>query len=319
MRYFWTALRLSLHGQVRNVRVWALFLLLPVLVWAAAACMPPEESAAPVQVGVYLPQGQGEMLRQLLEARSGTVLTFIFTDEDTMKGKVAAGMWDCALALDQDFEEKLASLDTDRLFTLYIGEGSAVWPLVQEAVAACVGELTAGGIALEYMEQVGMTDLLPPEAVEERIVQVLPQSQRVQVGLVTAHGGELDPLVLARDGTDGVLTALCAVVLTVWFLFSAMDLGRWLESPAAMRMRALRGAWALLLPRAVGAAVPALVSGVLTMLLLGRGAVWFALLIAAAAVLCAVSAVCARLRTVWQALPVVMPFVPVMAALMWLG
>ena len=66
--------------------------------------------------------------------------------------------------------------------------------------------------------------------------------------------GEKEPPP-ADSGTDSLLGGLLAIVLLVYALFAAMDLGRWLDSPFARRLLPLRSPLALLLPRLACAAI----------------------------------------------------------------
>ncbi|RAZ50403.1 hypothetical protein DK853_46890, partial [Klebsiella oxytoca] len=67
-----------------------------------------------------------------------------------------------------------------------------------------------------------------------------------------------------------LLSGLTAILLLIWALLAAMDLGRWLDAPFARRLRPLRGASALLLPRLGAALVPALCAGALALLAVDR-------------------------------------------------
>ena len=87
------------------------------------------------------------------------------------------------------------------------------------------------------------------------------------VTLETADGRPLDPLALADSGVSALLACLVVFLLLIWLLFTAVDLGRWLDSPAARRLIPLRGRPALIWPRLAAALVPALCAGGLALLL----------------------------------------------------
>ena len=307
MSFIWTSTRAALACRLRDWRTW-LLLLLPVLAFGARLALAPEEAAAPVRVGVVLPRSGGEDFWARLEQRSGLVTEFLRTDEETAVRQVAAGRWDCALLLPEDFADRLERLDTYRLVTLLAGPGSTAYPLVREAAAACLFELMGPGVAERYLLDSGIADGDSVVPMRPRLREQLLERDRVLVSLETADGRALDPVALADSGTERLLAGLTAVVLLVWVLFTAMDLGRWLESSSARRLLPLRGR-TILLPRLAGALVPALCAGVLALLAAGcPGCIpalppYLLFWGGAALLLC-------RSGRLWRALPAVMPFVP---------
>lgn len=298
----------SLKLRLGKLTWWLPLVLLPLLVLTAAGLLPPKDVSAPVTVGVALPETGGEAFRQRLEPRSGTVLTFVFADRNTIERKVMAGRWDCGLILAEDFEEKLDSLDTDRLFTLLVGPGSTVYPLVQETVFACVAELLSPAMAKEYLEETGIGggDHFLPLSPEERVV----------VSMTTASGKPLDVVELADSSITAVLRWLVSATLLVWLLLTAADLGRWLDSPAVKRLRPLRPATVLLLPRAMVDTIPALCGGCLALLLLGDGWDGCLSVLAFGLFLSALALLAARCPSLRSALPILMPFLPVVSLLL---
>ena len=316
MSFLRISLKNALRAQAASWRTWLLLLLLPALTFGARLALPAEEAATPVQVGVVLPARGGEEFWDRLDRRSGLVVTFRQAAADQAERQVAAGRWDCALVLPEDFEERLERRDTDELFTLLVGPGSTVYPMVRETVMSCVAELTAPGVAEDYLVDSGILDREGAAEARPRLKETLLEQERVLVSMETVDGRPLDALALADSGVDGLLSGLAAVVLSVWALFTAMDLGRWLDSPFARRLRPLRGAAALLLPRMAGALVPALCSGALALLALERP--WACFLPLAAYLLFwgALALALARCRPLWSALPAVVPFVPVLALLL---
>ena len=99
-------------------------------------------------------------------------------------------------------------------------------------------------------------------------------------------------------------------MLLVYALFTAMDLGRWLDSPFARRLLPLRGPLALLLPRLAGALLPALCAGALGLLALDEPGRCLPPLCAYQLFLGMAALALARCRALLPALPVLMPFVP---------
>ena len=139
---------------------------------------------------------------------------------------------------------------------------------------------------------------------------------RVHVSLETVDGRPLDPLALADRGTDALLSGLLAVMLLVYALFAAMDLGRWLDSPFARRLLPLRSPLALLLPRLAAALIPALWAGALALPALAHPARSLCALVPYLLFLGAAALALARHRALWTALPVLMPFAPAAALLL---
>ena len=313
MSFFCASLRAALAARRRG---WLLVLLLPLLTFGVRAFLPAHQAAAPVQVGVVLPRQGGEAFWQLLDERSGLVVSFLLADADEAERQVAAGQWDCALLLPEDFAGRLERRDTYRLITLLTGPGSAVYPMVRETAAACVAALIAPGVAEDYLLDSGIAGESSVAALRPRLRETLQEQDRVLVTMETADGRPLDPIVLAKAGTDSLLAGLLAIVLLVYALFAAMDLGRWLDSPFARRLRPLQGPLALLLPRLAAALLPALCGGALGLLALD--APWQCLppLAAYLLFLGMAALALARCRALLAALPVLMPFVPVAGLLL---
>ena len=315
MRFQWNAFQTALSLQLRSWKTWLFVLMLPALVWLLLAVLPEQERSAPVQVGVCLPEKGGEAFWTLLEERSGVVVTFFRADEDTIAGKVASGQWDCGLLLPEDFGERLEALDTGRLVTLCVGDGSTVYPLVRETAAACLAELLSPGIAREYLLDSGIADENTIQDMAPRLEQILPDADRVGIAMTTLDGRALDAPALADSTLSDLLHGLTAIVLLIWMLFSTMDMGRWLDTPAARRLRALRTATELLLPRVAAAALPLLCSAGAALCLLPAGERDPWSLLAYLAALSGLSFLAARVRPVWTAFPVLAPIVPVFCLL----
>jgi len=270
MSFFLAAFRSGLRSRLSDPRTWLLLLLLPLAAFGAARLLPPEEVSAPVQVGVVLPEEGGGAFWEKLQQRNGLVVTFYESDLTQARRQVATGRWDCALVLPEDFSRRLEALDTGELFTLLIGPGSAVYPLVRETATACLAECISPKIAEDYLLDSGIRSEADLPEVRPRLQEVLGDQDRVLVSLETADGKPLDPLSLADSGVSNLITGLTAILLLIWTLLTAMDLGRWLDSPFARRLIPLRGRLALLLPRLTGALIPALCAGALALLAVDR-------------------------------------------------
>lgn len=316
MNYFVTGFRIALLQRLRSIRGWIILLLLPALVLTVKLCLPEEEISAPVQVGVALPEKGAEDFRELLEARSGTVLTFIEADEEAIDRHVAAGKWDCGLILAEDFEERLEDMDTDRLITVKISAGSTVYPLVKETVSACMAFLIAPDIARDYLTDSG---ILNEEDLKERSGQleaVIGESERVLVTMKTVDGRDLDQLELADSGITVLLRWLVSAVLLVWMLLCAADLGRWQTSGAVKRLMPLRSATCLLTAKVSADGLLAAVAGFAALLLLGDGLGGCAAVASYVVFWCALAVLIAHFAALWQSLPVWPPFAVVVSLLL---
>jgi len=306
MRFFVVSFLTELELQLRRKRTWLLILLLPALVWTALRLIPGDEAAAPVRVGVVIPADdpEAEAYLQRLLLRSGTVVTFVPCDGETARGNVAAALWDCALLLPEDFGERVKALETRRLIDLVVSPASTVYPVVRETAAACLAEQLSPRIAADYLREAGAAEKT------EIAVSQLPEEQRVLISLSTLGGKEISLTDIGNRGIREVLSGVTAMVLLIWAMFAAVDLGRWLDSLFARRLRGMHTATALLLPRALAALCPALLSAGAALLLLGCPLTQMAALAAYVLLLGALVPLPARWPAVWSALPVMMPFVP---------
>ena len=217
MSFFRSFLWESLCTQLTSRRNWALLLLLPLLTFTAARRMPPEEVSAPVQVGVVLPEGESDF-GALLEERSGLVVEFCISSLEEAERRVAAGRWDCALVLPDDFQARLDRRELEGLFTLLIGPSSVVYPLVRETVTACLAQRLSPELAADYLLDSGIAAPEQLDQVRPRLNQVLADPDRVLVSLETVDGSSLDPILLADRGISQLLAGLTAVLLLIWTL-----------------------------------------------------------------------------------------------------
>lgn len=307
MSFFGTSLKTVLLTRWRG---WLLVLLAPLLSFCVRQALPAKQAAAPVQVGVVLPRQGGQEFWARLEARSGTVVSFLLADSEQAHRQVAAGRWDCALLLPEDFDQRLARQDTYRLITLLTSPGSAAYPMVRETAAACLAELISPGVAEEYLLDSGIANESSIASLRPRLYETLLETKRVQITMETANGHPMNALTLVDAGMDNLLSGLLAILLLVYALFAAMDLGRWLDTPFARRMLPLQGVLILTLPRLAGALLPALCAGVLALLAMGSAGQCLLPLAAYLLFLGALALVLARCKAILPALPVVTPFVP---------
>ena len=316
MSIFLPLFKSSLRTQLASRRTWLLMLLLPLMTFGTKALLPAREVTTPVQVGVVLPEEGGADFWTCLSARSGLVVTFHQADRDRAERQVACGQWDCALVLPEDFEDRLARREVEELFTLLTGPGSTVYPMVRETVSACVAELISPGMAEDYLLDSGIGSEEELDSLRPRLQEVLLEQDRVLVSMETVDGRPLDPLTLADSGVSGLLSGLTAILLLIWVLLAAMDLGRWLDSPFARRLAPLRGTLPLLLPRLGAELIPALCAGALALLAVEDAPACILALVPYLLFWGAAALVLARRSPLWGALPALVPFVPVLGLLL---
>jgi len=304
MKYLIAAFWVYLCRQLRSAKTWILLIMLPLLAGLTLCLIPREELSAPVQVGVCLPQRGGEAFWDQLESRSGTVITFIPADEATVDANVASGRWDCGVILPKDFAQRLEDGETEELITLRISQASTVYPLVEETLSACLLPLVAPDIAREYLRESGIArDFSQP-------IDQLGDEDRVQIVVSSLDGQLLEVQTAAWAGMQNLLLGIAAIVLLVWMLFSAMDLGSWAQTDSARRMSGHLGWFMLVLPKLLSALLPALVSGQIAAWIITGDLTASLPLLAWAIFLGGAALLCAGYPCLWQNLPVVMPFVP---------
>lgn len=309
MRYFLTGFRITLTQRMRNVKSWLILLLIPLLIVGMQAALPNEQVSAPVLVGVALPEEGGEAFWDLLQLRSGTVLTFIRADTQTIDRNIAAGRWDCGVILSEDFSARLESADTDRIFTIRVGDGSAVYPLVQETISSCMASLVRVPIAQEYLAYSGITgpDSDPDEA-RHRLETTLGHDDRVNIAMSTFDGRPIDSFDLADRGVTVFLRWIVMVILLVWLLLCASDLGRWRCSGAVKRLIPLRSATILMCARFSADSLLGMISGCLGVLALGDGLYSCIAVVAYVLFWSCAGVLMAHFSSVWQSIPVLPAF-----------
>lgn len=316
MRFLLSGIRTSLISRLKNPGFYAVVLIVAIIL-AAVSYFPAQEVTAPVQVGVVLPENGGEAFWTLLQQRSGTVLTFHKTDADTVDRNIAAGKWDCGIILSDDFEQCLEKMDMTRSFTIRIGEGSTVYPLVREAVCACAITLIGPRIAAEYLLDKGIvSDEAALDEIRPLLEQTLDASQRVQIHLSTPDGQPLEPVKLAARGVDLILCWVVSAVLLVWLLLCATDLSRWIQSPAARRMCPLRSATCLMGAKIGGDGLLALILGCAAMITLKTGFSGCAAVASYVLFWLSVALLLAHFTAVSTVIPVLVPFVMVISLLL---
>ncbi len=310
MRFFFLSFRSALRGNLSKWGQWILLLLLPLLTFGGKSLLPAQEVSTPVQVGVVLPEKGGEDFWRLLKERDGLVVTFHPCDFEKARQQVAAGQWDCALVLPQDFAKRLARQDTLELITLLIGPGSTVYPMVRETACACAAQCISPDVAQRYLLDSGILKEEEIDAVRPRLQKTLLEQDRVLVSMETLDGRPLEPFTLADSGVSDLLVGLTAILLLIWALLTAMDLGRWLDTPFARRLRPVRRTAVLLLPRLAAATAPVLCAGALALLAAEHPLPAILALLPYLFFCGAAALLLAQYRPLWGALPALLPLVP---------
>lgn len=316
MRYFFSGILSTLLLLLRDIKSWIVVLLLPALVLATGKLFPAQGGSSPVQVGVALPDTGAEEMWTLLEARSDEVLAFILADVDTIDRNIAAGRWDCGLVMAEDFDDRLAELDLDRIITIRIGPGSTVYPLVRESVSACMAQLIGPDIAREYLLDSGIATVETLSGMQSRLEARLDESDRVIVSLSTPDASPLRPLELAQEGMDTILCWMVSAVILVRLLLGATDLGRWISAPAILRLKPLRSGTCLMAARIGADGILMVLSGCAAILLLGKGLWGCAAVLAYVLFWLAASILLAHFAPVSSVLPVCVPFSAVISLLL---
>jgi len=317
MNHFRTTFCTLVCLRLRLRRTWAL-LLLPLVTHLLVSFYPISELAAPVQVGVCIAAETdgAESFWRRLESRSGTIVTFIRAEEAAVRSQVAASQWDCGILIPPDFDQRVNDLDTKGLFTLLTGPGSTVYPIVQETVAACLAEQISPEIAESYLISSGLASAQGVEAMRPLLEASLPSEDRILLSPQTLNGELLDVPTLAHSGLSNILSGVIAILLLIQTLFISIDLGRWMETPFAKRIAPLQSQTALLLPRITATMLPAVCAAALALMALPESTNHLLSLTGYGVFLSALALVLARFPTVWNALPILVPFVPPTALLL---
>ena len=263
MKYFITSAKFTIQQRFGSLRNWLVLLLLPLLALGASIMLPEWHVEAYVSVGVVLPESGGKEMWQLLQARNDGVISFILADEENLERNIASGRWDCGIILAENFDQMVKELDTDRLFTLRIGPGSTVYPLVKETIAACVAQLIAPDIAKDYLWDSGI--------IAEDIALQLEEPDLVLVSMSTLDNQPLRVPELTTRSTQNLLRWLICIAILVRMLFGAADLSKWIHSPGMKRTNPLRSPLISMAARAGADALLLFISASVAMLLLGDG------------------------------------------------
>jgi len=231
MRFFIEALKAELRALRRERLTLALLLLLP-LAAALWGYLAPEPENPVLTVGLAIPAEsvRGRELLELLQRGEDGLVTFVETDESTLRRQVAAGKWACGFILRPDFDSRVERQRWSRLFTAVHAEGDVLHGLVSENLAAAMLAMVSREIGGRYLERRGVTlpaDETAPEAV---YMQVQPVYEgRPGVGSVL------------RGVEQNLLRGAAAVVLTLLCLSMGDALARRRRTGAYRRLAAVQG------------------------------------------------------------------------------
>lgn len=315
MGYFFSVLGSFLSCRLRQWKSWLLLLLLPGIALAAKN-LTAAEPTSPVTVGVVLPAEGAEVFWNLLEDQNSDLLTFVPTDERTLDRNVAAGRWDCGLILPEDFEERIEESDFDRLITLRISSGSAVYPLVRESVSSCLARLASPVIAWDYLLENQIVEKADFARMEDRLDQMRAETKKIGIRLSTPEGSALSVPQILETGSQRFLYWLISAVILIRVLFASADLCCFSTSAAARRLRPIRSSLLLVSARGCADSMLILLSGCSAMVILGGG------LRGCGAVVCdtlfwlSVSILLAQFPGIHGALVVFIPAAPVISFLL---
>lgn len=313
MYYQITAFTLSLRDQLRRPRLWAVLLLIPALAFAIRFLSPPMEQTSAARVGVVLSDTGAEDFWSRLSLRSGQTVEFILTDEETLIRNVSVSQWDCGLILDENFTAMLNEGDLERAITLVTGPGSTIYPLVRETTSAVLSEMIAPILAQEYLLSSGIVAQEQLDSLQELVEKEFSEIKRVDVVAQTVDGAPMSELQFAQSAVEQITLGILSVILMVWSLYTAIDLSRLHKSPSMQRMRPLRSAAELLLPRLASMLLPVfLVSALTLMTIFGLHSFYY--ILALLPYLAALGMLALLLAT-WENTETILPvFVPFAAA-----
>lgn len=294
LRYVAHVFLLRSRQLLRQKLLWIPLALLVLIVFAFRL-LPQQELTAAVAVGVAVEDESGRPLQELLLAQSNELICFLPADRETIARNVSVSAWDCGLVIAADFDSRLQKLETDRIITLVIGPGSSVYPLVRESAAACLARLVTPYLAEKYLISRGMDPLVS-----------LPPAERVDIQLRVLDGGVLEVEQTVQSLWSRLVLGMLSASSVLYTLLIAVDLGRWLNSPAGRMERRLRGTALCSLPRLAAALCPAAAGLSLAAFALHAGEL-VAELLAILAVCGAVGAVFCRGSLLWKLLPQLLP------------
>lgn len=309
MRFFWVSFKTELAIRFKS-RSNMLFCLIAVIITVIMLAFSGQENQASIQVGIQIPHGEEDFC-QVLQEKSGRIIEFVPADEQMMDKKILSGDWDCGLIIPDDFTKRLEALDLEKIIVIKKGPASAVYPLVEEVVCAAVIEWISPYLAQDYLHEMGVEDV----SVMDTYSKWEREDGWVKVEMATYTGEPLQTVGILHSVKNHIFSGLAAIFILVWGLYLSVDLGRWLQSFAAVRFCSVCSVAQLLIPKLSASLLPVCVWGSVFFCLMGCGVIGLAALAAFMLVVMALSMVISRFPALWQSVIALIPF-QVMASLL---
>lgn len=305
-----TGLKIALLRMLRRPGHLIALILCPLMILGCRYLLPEEQQSSEIAVGAAFQEDSqtARALMHLLEQEKSGEAVFYLADEEELIANVSTGRWECGYLFPDDLEKRLEAGAWQSLVTLVVSEHSTVYEPVTEMVSAALLELYWGEIAEEYLHGLGLA-----VSVDQTLEQALPEENWVALQIVTldGEGGTEQP----AGGLDygSLLPGLVGLWLFMAALLAGGELFRWRQEPYVQYALPGTGLWPLLLPECAVMALTALLSGLVSLLLAGGDGRSIAGLVLYQAVLTLLSLVLALPDWTGQALPVVLPMMPLLA------
>lgn len=263
MTRFCAALRLQLLRLLHRPALLACLLAMPALALLLGLLLPHTTTAAPLRVGVLLPQGSANaaQLWQSLATQADESLQFEQAEtRDELEAMVAATAWECGYILPDDFDARVAAGRYSRLLTRVDSPATSTTSLVDWAMTAALLELCAPDLTLAYLDRAGIVPTAEQDVLQPALSQAFGAVRQARVQLVPlqGQGTTIAPPPLGFTLARGVLALLLMLYACLGAVQLLADLGTGFfgrampyTGPAPML---LAGALTLLLPAAILAA-----------------------------------------------------------------
>ena len=305
-----TGLQTALLRMLRRPGYLIALILCPLMILGCRYLLPKEQQSAQIAVGVAFQEDSptARALMALLEEEKAGEVVFYPAEEEEMRANVSTGRWECGYLFPDDLEQRLETGEWQNLVTLVVSEHSAVYQPVTEMVSAALLELYWGEIAEGYLDGLGLD-----VSIDQTLEQALPEENWVAIQVIALDGA--DGTEQPAGGLD--YGSLLPGVVGLWLFMAALlaggELFRWRQEPYVQYALSGTGLWTLLLPECAVMSLTALLSGLVSLLLAGRDSRAIAGLVLYQMVLTLLSLVLALFSLTGQALPVVLPIMPLLS------
>ena len=252
MRHLIYEIGLSLGRLVRRRGLLPGLLLFPAAVLLWGLLLPPDTLAQPIEVGLSPPQQPSRIAQALCEellADSQGYVRFVSSDPDTARMRVAAGVWDCAFLLSEDFDAALARGNPP--IQAVLSQSSVLSGPAQEAVAAALLRVYSADLAGEYLAGSG---LMPDaQAAAAQVAEMLHNDSPMTV--IRVGGDTQAAPTLAQSTAAPLLRGLAGLLLLSNALLTGGAVRRFRRTGWYLRARSVAGSARLMagfvLPRAL--------------------------------------------------------------------